>query len=236
MAPRIIDTDSQGERKTLLREFVSGTILSDLYLNDSDFREKAKATGILIQLLTELWELTLKEERPPVDYVDQIRARLGEVYAMHPYLEYMANQENLDTLLDKADELEPLLAPRFSVWLHGDFNINNVFYQDGQMQFIDVHRSHYGDYLSDIGVFLGSTLRQPHLQDGIQRDMEKVRNMVMGAATSFGQAKEDEGFPARLKLSLARSHITSSRIVVDKRQARALFQRGVSLLKEVVIP
>ncbi len=231
LTPRVITTTIQGDRETLLREFVAGDLLSDLYLSDGNIQEKEEATRILFTVVVELWGLTLKEEKPVIDYVDQIRSRLGEVYAMHPYLEYLAGEEGLDILLDAAKERETSLSPSFSVWLHGDFNINNVVCHKGQVRFIDVHRSHYGDYLTDAGVFMVSTVRQPHLRDKVCQDMERVRSMVMDAIGSFARARKDENFSSRLNLSLARSYITSSRVVVDEPHARWLFEQGVNLLK-----
>ncbi len=234
MTPHIIDTESEGDRETLLREFVSGTLLSDLYLSSGDYSKKEEATRILFQLLIKVWTLTEKAERPVIDYTRQIRSRLAEVYAMHPYLEYLAQQNGFEELLVDAEKIEHTLAPYFSVWLHGDFNMNNIFYQEGQIQFIDVHRSHYGDYLNDVGVFLVSTLRKPNVPDGISNDMANVREIINQMVADYGQDRKDANYSARLNLSLARSYITSSRIIVDKGQARNLFENGCSLLSTVV--
>jgi aminoglycoside phosphotransferase len=231
LTPKVITTTVQGDRETLLREFVAGDLLSELYLSDRNFGEKEEATRILLKVMIGLWELTLKEERPIIDYVDQIRSRLGEVYAMHPYLEYLAHQENLDVFLNTAKEQENSFSPSFSVWLHGDFNINNIVYHRGQVKFIDVHRSRYGDYLTDVGVFLVSIIRQSHLEDEMRQDMERVRGMLMDAVGNFAQKMKDEKFSSRLNLSLARSYITSSRVVVDEPHARWLFGQGIDLLK-----
>jgi aminoglycoside phosphotransferase (APT) family kinase protein len=152
---------------------------------------------------------------------------------MHPYLEYLAGQYGLEGKLAAVAAREPDLAPNFSVWLHGDLNINNIFYKDGQMQFIDVHRSHYGDYLSDIGVILISTLRKPGIIQDVRREMQAVGQLIIETVGDFGRTHGDITFTERLNLSLARSYITSSRIIADKNQARWLFEQGTKLLDSV---
>ena len=76
----------------------------------------------------------------------------------------------IEELLVRAGALEPDLAPPVSVWLHGDFNANNVLYHEptGQVKFIDVHRSRLGDYLQDISVFLLSMERRPDVSPGLR--------------------------------------------------------------------
>jgi phosphate uptake regulator/aminoglycoside phosphotransferase len=234
LAPQVIQVDNVGEREALLREYVSGTHLSDLYLSSIRFSEKEKATHIFIELLISIWNLTVKKERPEISYIKQIRTRLAEVYAMHPYLEFLANQNKLDKILNKVEQIEDKFAPAFAVWLHGDLNINNVFYQNDQIQFIDVHRSNYGDYLADMGVFLVSTLRSPNISSEIGKEMEAIRNITLKELRAFSKTNSDNHFDVRLNLSLARSYITSSRITVDKSQANMLFEKGIELLKGLI--
>ncbi len=234
LTPRVISTIVQGDRETLLREFVAGDQLSEFYFSDKSPDEKEKVTRTLIQIMFQLWDLTLKQEIPGTDYTAQIRSRLGEVYAMHPYLEYYANQENLDSLLEKTERLEVRLRPPFSVWLHGDFNINNVIYHEGQIKFIDVHRSSYGDYMCDIGVFMLSTIRNAPKIGPILKDLEEVREIMKNSVASFAADHGDRAWESRLQISLARSYMTSSRVIIDESQARWLFETGLNLLKSEV--
>ena len=235
MAPQVISTDTKGEREILLREFVSGSILSEIYLDGDSFEKKEQATRALLQSIRDVWQLTIKQEPAKVEYTAQIKARLGEVFAMHPYLEYLSSQKNLDELLEEVAMKEPSLDPGFVVWLHGDLNINNIFFQDGHIQFIDVHRSEFGDYLRDIGVLLVSTLRMANLMKCTVLHMERIRAMILDSVQEFGEAKGDRFFQTRLDLSLARSYITSSRIIVEKKKARELFETGLDLLTRVAV-
>jgi phosphate uptake regulator/aminoglycoside phosphotransferase (APT) family kinase protein len=234
LTPKVISTFIQGDRETLLREFVAGDLLSELYFSDRAIGEKEKATRSLMDILLELWALTLQQMAPGSDYTEQIRCRLGEVYAMHPYLEYYADNENIDDLLEKARTLEIRLKPAFSVWLHGDFNINNIIYHEGQIKFIDVHRSNYGDYLCDVGVFMISTIRHAPRDAAVMKDMERIRAIIREFIGNFAKEHGDCAFESRLQLSLARSYITSARVVIDEKQARSLFETGLGLLKKEV--
>lgn len=235
LAPRVIATHSVGDREALLREFVRGDLLSELYFSERNIEDKETVTTALLDTLTEMWEFTLRADEPAVDYSGEIESRLSEVYAMHPYLEYVAAQEGLADLLGLARQRESALAPPFCVWLHGDFNVNNVMHDGHDIKFIDIHRSHYGDYLTDVGVFLVSIVRQPRLSQQTRSDMATVWNMVCEAAVSFGRTKGDVACAQRLNLSLARSYITSARIIVDEAHARWLFQQGTNLLTRELV-
>jgi aminoglycoside phosphotransferase len=231
MTPRVINTYVMGDRETLIREYVTGKFLPELYFSEQDISIKEEATRQLFKVMLNIWTLTLRDEPPPLNYINEILHRLDEVYAMHPYLEFVSSQENLEQLLVKAKEYERLLSPSFSVWLHGDFNVNNIIYDNGQIKFIDVHRSHYGDYLSDIGVFLLSIIRPPDLSDRVRKDMEKVREIVIESITDFKNSTLDETQALRLDISLARNYITSSRVIIDRRHAYWLFMQGIGILK-----
>jgi phosphate uptake regulator/aminoglycoside phosphotransferase (APT) family kinase protein len=236
LTPRVIATDQQGEREALLREFVAGELLSDVYLSAAPLERKLQVTDELLTLTLSIWRLTTKEERACTSYSSQTRSRLSEVYAMHPYLEFVADREGLVAMLDRLQDSEQVLAPRSSVWLHGDFNMNNVIFAKGEIRFIDVHRSHYGDYLSDVGVFLVSTMRQPHLSDEIREQLLNVRVLVQNRVAAYAKETSDFCFDERLRCSLARSFLTSARVVVDERHARWLFDEGLRLLGKEVYP
>lgn len=240
LAPRVLRTITVRDRQALLREFVEGVRLSDLYLSDASRDQKLAVTKRLWDAVAAVWRNTLRHEAPRLDYVRQTRDRLPDVFTMHPELPEMAfgGDVDLDHLLDRAAALEPGLAPPVSVWLHGDFNASNVIYHEptDQLKFIDVHRSHHGDYLQDVSVFLLSMQRRPGLSPAVQGDVQAVNEFVESFARAFAEQHGDRAFAQRLKISLARSCITSSRIVVDPLLAARLLRRGVDLLRELTDP
>lgn len=239
-APRVLGFVTMKERQAILREFAEGKVLSELYLSDAPLETKLWATQRLIDAVELVWTTTLTAQAPRTDYVEQIRRRLPELFALHPELEKKALDPlgphglNLEQLLDRIEPLQPELTPPFSVWLHGDFNANNAVYQEetGEIKFVDVHRSQPGDYLQDIGVFLVSMERRPELMGAARRDVEAVNFLMSQFARRFGEQHHDAVFERRLSLSLARAYITSGRVIVDGAMAETLMMRGISILSD----
>jgi len=246
LTPRVLGSVTVKDREALLREFVDSPLLSEFYLSAAPRDAKLDATRRLLDAMRVVWWHTLVAERPRIDYVEQIRRRLPEVYALHPQFQaivaagvaFEAGAVRVEELLVRAAALEPDLAPPASVWLHGDFNANNVLYNEaaGQVKFIDVHRSRLGDYLQDVGVFLLSMERRPNLPGPLLADIGAVNRLVEDFARGFAAEIGDPAFERRLHLSLARSCITSCRVVADVAHAERLLRRGLSLLARAASP
>ena len=244
LTPRVLGSVSVKDRQALLREYVEGALLSDLYLSSTPREIKLRATRRVLAAVEFVWQTTLTPTPPAIDYVEQIRQRLPDAFVLHLQLWAIAKAgiangrriAPLDTLLDQAMGLQADLAPPFSVWLHGDFNANNVIYnpETEQIKFIDVHRSKPGDYVQDVGVFLLSMVRRPDLNGTTEADIQAVNAVVEDFARSFARRRNDLAFDRRLKLSLARSCLTSIRIVIDPAMAERLLLRGMTLLDDLV--
>ena len=228
-------------RQSFLGGYVDGTLLRDIHLT-RPWPEKIRATRRLLETVRDVWLTTARSEAPRIDYVRQIRDRLPELYAMHPQLEAVRRgrthvfgipHPSLEELLNGAAAVEASLAPPVSVRIHGDFNTNNIFYREAtdRIQFIDVHRSGFGDYLQDIGVLLVSSLRTPIDDPRITRELEHLNELVGDFAAEFARLIGDAHFEARLVLSQARSFITSSRLVSDAEFARDIYLRGLQWLE-----
>ncbi|HWO93326.1 MAG TPA: PhoU domain-containing protein [Dehalococcoidia bacterium] len=236
--PRIIRTATLRDREALLREFVQGQLLSDVLLRDEPLERKRAAVGELVDMVSAVWSGSLSAESPRVDYVRQIRDRLDEVYALHPELQDEADGGHgiaLHDLLGQAERVEAGLAPSFSVWLHGDLNLNNVVIdsQTGRLKLIDIHRSHSGDYLEDLAVLLVSFERLAVEGERTRRLLRRLAHHVVLFGRGFARIHSDTTYPQRLRLALARSLITSARVVPDDAHARDLYSRGIGLLDRV---
>ena len=244
LTPRVLGSVSVNDRQALLREYVDGALLSDLYLSSAPREAKLRATRRVLDLVEFIWKTTSTATPPLIDYVEQIRAGLPDAFVLHPHLGDRAKcgaangrrLHPLDDLLDQAGTLQAQLAPPFSVWLHGDFNANNIVFnaESEQIKFIDVHRSRPGDYVQDVGVFLLSIVRRPDLTPAIEADMAVINEAVEEFARGFARRRGDRCFPRRLKLSLARSCLTSMRVTIDPTKAERLLHKGMTLLDEVV--
>jgi len=230
-------------RESYLGQYLDGLLLRDIYLGHA-WEEKVRVTRRLMETLRDIWVLTARPEPPAVDYVRQIASRLPDVYTMHPDLEDLRREEmvvfgishpSLAKLMNLVAAAEPGLAPPCSVRIHGDFNTNNIMYdpRHDTVHFIDVHRSGPGDYVLDIGVFVVSSLRSPVRDPALTTELEQLNLQVVDFAGEFARQQGDTAFAVRLELSVARSLITSARLVIDPEFARDLFLRGVQRLERV---
>jgi hypothetical protein len=245
LTPKVLSTVSHQDRQALLREFVNGILLSDVYFEEGDADLETRVTQQLLQTVLGLWERTLVHDPPEPSFVAQIRERLPEVFSLHPDLRRLANSRmryrgvvclTLRQQLERAARVEKGLTPPFSVWLHGDFNPNNVVYnrRDGDLKFIDIHRSRYGDYLQDVTVFLVGLKREPEATPTTRRRLKRIESLVLADVRRFAQAHGDSGFEARLLLGMARSYLTSARIVLQPAHAEWLFREGRLSLQRVI--
>jgi phosphate uptake regulator len=241
LVPDVKARHREDGRLSFLGQFLRGRLLRDVYLTRR-WEEKTHATRRLLETVRDVWTATLVKEPPRVDYIRQIRERLPELFALHPRLEALRRGEtrvfgiahgSLADLLDRVAAFEATLAPPVSVRLHGDFNANNIVFDDEQdrVHFIDVHRSTHGDYLQDIGVLLVSNVRSPLAAEELAADLGRLNERIRDFAGEFARLIGDDHFEVRLTLSQARSLITSGRVVADFQFARDIFLQGVHLLE-----
>jgi hypothetical protein len=148
LPPRIQAFQTDGESASMLLEYLGGCNLQQMVLT-SDREIVENACFLVEQTLSGVWEQTLDRRPVPTDFMAQLRARLDDVYRLHPSFasgpkslagEYIASPAEL---LRAAEEVEQELPAPFSVYLHGDFNLNNLVYDHTaqRIHFIDLHRS-----------------------------------------------------------------------------------------------
>lgn len=239
-APRFIGRAQDKDRRAVLREFVEGVLLQDILLSPENDEAKFVASRAVTEALIDIWSSTLVTRPPRLDYAHQIRTRLREVLRRHADLEETAKEElekygGIFGALDILQRREPALAPPFSVWVHGDLNANNAVYDAASRQvvFIDVHRSRYGDYAGDVGVFLTSTFRQ-FPKKKVARTLGVVNDVLVETVADFAHKNRDHAFQDRLRAARARALITSARLTDDAERAEALFGEGLRHLKKVL--
>jgi phosphate uptake regulator len=238
--PRLIGKSQDRDRRAVLREFAEGALLQEILLSSDDDERKFAATKSFAESLIDIWSSTLVTRPARLDYSQQIRTRLREILRRHPELEDTAKAElarwgGIYGTLDLLQRREALLAPPFSVWAHGDLNANNVVFDSAtrQVVFIDVHRSRYGDYASDMGVFLTSTFRQ-FPRKKVARALNLVNDLMIDSVRQFALKNHDTRFEDRLRLARARALITSARLTDDVERADVLFTEGLKYLKKVM--
>jgi hypothetical protein len=139
-------------------------------------------------------------------------------------------------LLNHAGKIEQHLKAPFSVLTHGDFNLDNIMFDErtGAVHFIDLHRSKQSDYVQDISVCLVSGFRLPVFDPEVRERILKVCNRLLRFAEEWSDEHGDQTYKQRLALGVARSLITSTRFVLKASFARTMFQRATYLLEKVV--
>ena len=90
------------------------------------------------------------------------------------------------------------------------------------------------DYVQDVSVFMVSNYRLQILDQPLRRRILELTRDFYRFAAAFAQQSGDQTFELRLALGLARSFVTSTRFILDKSLARAMFLRSRYLLEQVL--
>ena len=241
LAPKILSYRKRGQSASLLIEHLTGSTFEQILLNESRplFDETCKQ---LTRTLTCVWTETRTRKVVPANHMDQLAKRLGEVYAIHPEFENDRMSvcghsiPSFETLLKKAKTAEAKVKPPFSVYIHGDFNVDNIIYDPmkKRINFIDLHRSSYMDYVQDVSVFMVSNYRLQILEARSRARILSVARKFHRFAAKFARDAGDDSFEYRLAFGLARSFATSTRFVLDKSLARAMYLRARFLIERAI--
>jgi aminoglycoside phosphotransferase len=241
LAPQILSWKKQGKSASLLIEHLSGSTFEQIVLNES--------TEMLNEVLQELkntlhsvWTETLADKPVAAQFMRQLDKRISDVYAVHPEfhdsLQIICGHEvpSFDSLAAKAAEIESGLQAPFSVYIHGDFNIDNLIYDadNKQIRYVDLHRSRYMDYVQDVSVFMVSNYRLQVLDPAVRRRIAAVIYNFYRIAAEFAKKNNDRTYDLRLAFGLVRSLATSTRFILDRDLARGMFLRARYLLEQIV--
>jgi phosphate uptake regulator len=237
LAPRVQAFAADGDSAHILMDFLGGCTFQEAVLTGSP-EVSANAAFVLTQTVERVWLATRHDEPLPGQFMRQMARRMDDVFRMHPWLRTPPMTlaglpiPGFEELAERAAALEENLPAPFTVFVHGDFNINNIVYahEEERVHYIDLHRSRQADYIQDVSVFLVSNFRLPVLDPEIRRRLNGVMSGFLGFARRFAAKAGDPTFDARLALGLARSFVTSSRFEFNRRFAREMAGRGVYLL------
>ena len=221
---------------SMLVEFLPGCTLDTMILtSDDDNLENALFT--LEQTLRHVWSATKKENPLQTTYMEQLKSRQNGVLQVHPEFHRNGDEEVMSSeeLITKCMTIEQSLPAPFTVFIHGDFNCNNVVYsnEDERVRFIDLHRSRDFDYIQDLSVFLVSGFRMPVFERPIRNKINAVISRMYTFAEEFAQENNDETWQARLSLAVARSFYTSTRFEFNYGFAKEMFNRSMFLMEKM---
>lgn len=235
LPPRIVGFQSDAGAGALLLEYLGGQTLQDITLNGKAI--KNEAFGAMENTVLDIWRRTMRPEQVSAQFVTQLKARLPEVYQLHPYFKKADHGHTVaDEMLEKLEDIDKELKAPFTIFIHGDFNVNNIIYNEEQkkIHYIDLYRSGDGDYIQDVSVFMVSNFRLPIFEPAPREILNRVIVDFYHFAKTFAEENNDRQFFARLTLGLIRSFITSTRFEYRKDFARTMFTRGVVLMKKLL--
>jgi hypothetical protein len=242
LVPDIFGYHENGESGSLLMEFLRGCTLDEMILL-ADQNLLRNALFVLENTLQETWTITHTPVPAQMNYIQQIQDRLPAIMQVHP--EFWRTPQSVgsaevrscDELLRQSAEAEQELHSPFTVFIHGDFNCNNIVYNHEfeKIHYIDVYRSTDADYVQDISVFLVSNFRMPVFEPDHRKRINSVIRRFYNFAHAFAIKHGDNLFQARLTFALARSFYTSTRFEMNSQFARAMFNRAVFLLEKLCV-
>lgn len=241
LAPRILSYKKRDRSASLLIEHLAGLTLEQILLHEPALVVK-KTLAQLRKTLNSVWRETRTDTPVSAEFSQQLASRLHEVYAVHP--EFGQGSSNIcdfsvpsfSELVERSKAYESQLKAPFSVYIHGDFNLDNIIYDplEKKIKFIDLHRSRYMDYVQDVSVFMVSNYR---LQVIDRERRQRIHGLIQdfyGIARAFARNSGDDTFELRLALGLARSFVTSTRFILDKSLAKTMYLRARYLLERVL--
>jgi hypothetical protein len=143
---------------------------------------------------------------------------------------------NIESLLDDAQQIDEDLVAPFTVFAHGDLNLDNIIYnrEEQQVHFIDLHRSGDMDYVQDVSTFLTSNFRLPVFEPVRRSRLERSILGFLHFARSFAVEQNDATFQARLAIGLARGLATSTRFEYETDFASNMLRRSIYLLQRLL--
>lgn len=241
LAPKILSYKKRGQSASLLIEHLPGMTFEQILLSapDSLLTETLQQLGATLQ---SVWRETRTDEPVKSGFMRQLNKRLNEVYKVHPEFDLSDSKmcgfevASFDSLLAAVAEYEQAVKAPFSVYIHGDFNVDNIIYDpmEKRINFIDLHRSRYMDYVQDVSVFMVSNYRLQILDSATRRRINAVSREFYHLTRAFALESGDRSFDLRLALGLARSFASSTRFILDKSHARRMFLRARYLMEKVL--
>jgi phosphate uptake regulator len=238
LAPKVYSFHDGGEVGAILFEYLPGGTFESVLL-EKPWQDVTRALDSIQRKLLEVWGRTHTPERVAPGFLQQLSSRFDDVLAVHPEFRQgnaRIGAKSVASFVSLVDELLPydqaLEAP-FSVFIHGDFNVDNVIYDaaDDSVRFIDLHRSRMMDYVQDISVFLVSHFRLQYLDTPVRQRINSTILRFLEFARDYARGIGDSSFDQRLALGVARSLATSTRFVLDRELARSMFLRARYVLE-----
>lgn len=236
--PRIFSYHEEGDSASMLVEFLPGCTWTEVVLTAAE-NVLEDAIFIFEQTVGDIWRSTLEKGEAPLDAMGQLSERMAAVRHVHP--DFFRQHAHLgaaailgtEELVARCREIEATLRAPMTVLLHGDFNANNIVFDQGapRVHYVDLHRTRRGDFVQDVSVFLVSFFRIPVFEPAMRRRINHMIASFYDYAADFADDIGDAAWQARLALGLARSFATSTRFELNYDFAREMFLRAHYLME-----
>lgn len=241
IAPKVYSYHKNGDKAALLFEYLTGETFDKLLLQ-KDRKTLKPALTKLFETLDQIWAETRTDQPCPAHYMAQLRKRLKNIYDVHPDFKSPSvsisglKSATLETLIDEAEVLEDRLPVPCGVYIHGDFNLDNIIYDpvDNDINFIDLHRSDYLDFVQDLSVLMVSAYRLANFDPPVRKLIAQTMQAIYSFGQDYAERIDDTSYHLRMALGLSRSFLTSTRFVLDKQHAKAMHFRGRYLIEQVI--
>lgn len=240
LVPRIFAFQNHGDKSFILMEYLRGWNFQEILLGQD---EAACLTALnkIMKTVEDIWDRTKKDGPCQARFMKQLQGKINEVYDIHPELQTPSFQIGgiekmpLDAMIRRAEKIENGLPAPFSVFIHGDFNTDNIIFngKEDRLYFIDLNRSRDLDYVQDVTVFAVSNFRIPSFSASIRERLFLVISTFLDFSRRYAGKHGDHTFEARMALGLCRSFITSTRFEVKEDFAKEMFLRASYLLEKI---
>jgi len=239
--PRIFSYHEEGDSASMLVEFLPGCTWTEVVLTAAP-EVLNDAIFVFEQTVGDIWRSTLEPGSVPLDYIEQATGRMAAVRHVHP--DFFRQPRRLggvtvpstEELLAQCRDIEAGLRAPMTVLLHGDFNANNIVFDQGapRVHYVDLHRTRRGDFIQDTSVFLISFFRMPIFERGLRGRINHMIASFHDYSRDFADDIGDATWQARLALGLTRSLMTSTRFELNYDFAREMFLRAHYLMEGLV--
>ncbi len=241
LVPGIYGYHENSGSAAMIVEYIAGLTLDEIIL-DSEEMTLNKSLTSLKNTLHNLWHQTLRPGPFMTDYMRQLNKRLGGVIQVHPAYDRPDKSvgdlhiPSSARLIETCARIEANVPAPCHVFIHGDFNVNNVFYdtKTHMVRYIDLYRSRFADYVQDASVFLVSNYRLPFFDAEPRGRLNRVIREFFDFFKAFSLEIDDGFFEVRMALALVRSFYTSTRFELNPDFSRQMFLSAHFLMESLV--
>lgn len=227
------------KQSAIVVSHLKGLNLLDFIIKKNEDKALETVCQNLENTLESVWNSSKRKSKRKSALIKQILKRKEAIENVHSNFfdenVQLANNKkrSFEKLIKQAQKIESKISIPFEVLCHGDFNLDNVIYEQEKngISFVDVHRSAYQDYAQDISVFIVSSLRIKISDKAIKKRVNYVNNSLLEFAKAFAIKNNDKHFQVRFALGLFRSFITSTRFVADDEWYEEMRQKAILLIE-----